>query len=439
MSVLIGFVGLATDVGSLLYAKRLVQTAADAAAIGGATEVPYANVTTAARTDATKNGFTAGTVSTPNGSIVTTVTVNNPPLYGPHTGASNSNYVEVIVTQTEPVYFMRLFGLSLVKVTARAVAALQNGPGCLYAMNPSASGAIQFNGLLENVQAPDCAIYDNSNSSRALDNTGLLNTLVAKSIGIVGNYNPGFFSPGFPTPRPVTGITPVTDPLYYLAPPAIGACSTTSGGPFGNGTTNVLVNGTNPVTHLRYSTLTIPPGTYCGTGGLPAINIADPSHFFPGITFSPGVYVLNGGGLVIGDTASVTGLNVTFYLTNGASFNVAGFTFIALGAPTTGPYAGILFYQDPSDTAADTIGCTNCGSGSFPVTLMSLAGAIYLPKATLNFGTPGFVSSWFGGVGFIQLYNIMVVDKLSFNGFLQFTDYASLTGFSPIKGAVLAE
>src|ERR1700730_1775148 len=77
MTCLFGFAALATDVGFILREKRLLQIAADSAAVAGAAELNYGNATSAAQAAATKNGFTNG----PGGAIVT---VNTPPLYGPH-------------------------------------------------------------------------------------------------------------------------------------------------------------------------------------------------------------------------------------------------------------------------------------------------------------------------------------------------------------------
>jgi uncharacterized membrane protein len=83
--VLIGFAGLAIDMGALRYQKRLQQTAADGAAIAGATNLSFGGVTSGAQSAATANGFTdntGGTTCTNNPGTVgcITVTVNNPPL-----------------------------------------------------------------------------------------------------------------------------------------------------------------------------------------------------------------------------------------------------------------------------------------------------------------------------------------------------------------------
>ena len=58
--VLIGFAGLAIDMGVLRYQKRILQSAADAAAIAGASNLASSSggVTTGAQNASATNGFT---------------------------------------------------------------------------------------------------------------------------------------------------------------------------------------------------------------------------------------------------------------------------------------------------------------------------------------------------------------------------------------------
>src|SRR2546427_5475782 len=93
MVVLAGFAGLAIDMGTLRYQKRLQQTAADSAAIAGAQNLSFGSgVTTGARAAATQNSFTdsdsgGGCTSGTLGCI--SVAVNNPPTTGPHSAGLN--------------------------------------------------------------------------------------------------------------------------------------------------------------------------------------------------------------------------------------------------------------------------------------------------------------------------------------------------------------
>jgi len=76
MALILGLCGLAVDVGLLYTARRSMQTAADAAAVAGATALRSAQtVSSAARAAATLNGFT-------NDSNNASVAVNNPPTSG---------------------------------------------------------------------------------------------------------------------------------------------------------------------------------------------------------------------------------------------------------------------------------------------------------------------------------------------------------------------
>src|SRR6478736_3909402 len=100
MVVLAGFAGLAIDMGTLRYQKRVQQTAADSAAIAGAQNLQFGSgVTAGAQGAATQNGFTdnnsgAGCVGGSVGCI--SVAVNNPPSTGPHSsGTDAAKYVEV--------------------------------------------------------------------------------------------------------------------------------------------------------------------------------------------------------------------------------------------------------------------------------------------------------------------------------------------------------
>src|SRR5258708_36028893 len=78
MLVLLGFLGLAVDVGYLELVKTRMQTAADAAALGAVQDLRMngtANLAIAAKADSATNGLTHG-VDTVN------ITVNHPPLTG---------------------------------------------------------------------------------------------------------------------------------------------------------------------------------------------------------------------------------------------------------------------------------------------------------------------------------------------------------------------
>jgi len=128
LSVLMLMAGLGVDVGFLRYQKQQMQKAADAGAIAGAAALEYGGgYLNAAYNDAAANGFTNGV----NG---VNVYVHHPPTTVGDPFYLDTNYVEVIVAQVQPTFFMPVGGIQSVNVSARAVASAVNSgsanPNC---------------------------------------------------------------------------------------------------------------------------------------------------------------------------------------------------------------------------------------------------------------------------------------------------------------------
>ena len=384
--VILGFVGLAVDMGYLRYMKRRMQSATDAAAVAGASEIKYGDAVTAAKADSASNGFT-------DGANQVTVTVNNPPSTGPHAG--NADYAEVLIADNLSTFFMKVLGINTVPMQTRAVAHLGSSTNCVFGLLSSGNAIVATSA---NVQTT-CGIMDNANLSASLS------CITARSVGVAGSVltsGTGLCAQAI-TPNPSTSIAPENDPLSYLAVPPLGDCTV------------------NPSTvTITGATVTLPSGTYCG-----GIVISGGAN----VTFSSGIYVLNGGGLSISGS-SVSGTGVTFYNTFDATHAAGGITFApststSLIAPTTGNYAGILFFQDPANLAsAQFTGDTNT----------ILQGALYFPDALLV---------TIDGVSGTAAYTILVAQSIQFNStsnnVIFNSDYSSLPGGSPIRNAVLVE
>ena len=139
MFFLLGFAGLAIDVGFFRYVKRLAQTAADAGAVGAAMAMGKGESgVTFGRLDAARNGFTHGTDAV-------TVSVNSPPSAGFYAG--NSGFVEVIVSQPRPTLFMNALNIDSATVSARAVAYVEeSASACVYVLSPDAKLAFTVTG-----------------------------------------------------------------------------------------------------------------------------------------------------------------------------------------------------------------------------------------------------------------------------------------------------
>src|ERR1039458_324276 len=390
LMVLLSFLGLGIDVGYEEYVKMRMQTAADAAAVGGAQELRASgstNLVAAAKGDAASNGFT-------DGSKGVAITVNNPPATGYSTG--NATAVEVLISQNVPTFFMELIGISSGTVRARAVALLGSGTSCFYALDPAASGAFSASGGV-NVQV-NCGSTVDSSSATAMSVSGG-SKVTATYIDLTGKDTVSGGSTV--SPAPVTGVAASGDPLSSLPKPSVGACTYTSKSVSGG------------------ATVTLSPGTYCA-----GISISGGSK----VTFNPGTYVLKGGGLSLSGGSTMTGAGGTFFNSAAIGYgygpiSLSGGTTVTLSAPATGSLAGILFFQDSSVGA------------SAPSSFSGGAGAIL--NGTLYFPTTGLTYS--GGSS--SAYTIIVADTVNFSGgSVLNNNYSSLSGGSPVKGgAILSE
>src|SRR5437879_286484 len=114
--VLIGMMGLVVDTGMLMASYRQTRNAADAAAMAAAMDhFRGSNNTTAlatAQSIVTNNGMSATLTLTTDQSGTNNV-LNIPPATGPYsTGSTNTNYAEVIVSQTVNTFFIQILGVN---------------------------------------------------------------------------------------------------------------------------------------------------------------------------------------------------------------------------------------------------------------------------------------------------------------------------------------
>jgi Flp pilus assembly protein TadG len=426
--VLILFLGLAVDVGHLFEAKRRLETAAEAGALAAGLEIRVCSslancptMQTAVQTSLVESGYTGGAFflncAASSGDL--TLTLNAPPCAlgaaDPHSG--KKGYVEVVLTQRVPTYFVSLIGFKTFPISARSEASRNPGPACIYALDPSAAGALSISIALGiNSQ---CGMVVESSSPAAfscLVGLGVSAPSIAVHGGAAGLLClTSQISTGVPVPTPA-------DPLAYLPKPAVGACGTSSGNVFNGSPTAVnIILGGNYIFN---------PGVYCGGISMTAALLAN-------VTFNPGMYILKSGPGVAGVTSgglnltvsllsNIQGQGVTFYnygpfggisITAPAALGLSNF---ALSAPTSGEYGGVLFMQDPGDTSSGTFVASLLGTSK-------LEGAIYLPNASMSYGVGAIASA----------YTILVAKTIQFNVAVlsQFgNNYSALDIGSPLNG-----
>ena len=337
--VLCGGMGLIMDNGAAYRMKRELQSVADSAATAAVMEMRHPDsdyVVSAGYQDAALNGYDIAEGAD--------VSVNRPPQYGPYAG--NSSYIEVLVSDTAPLFFLGALGIDAMTPRARSVAGVTSGPKCAYSLSPSGSNAFKAQGNAD-VTFENCGIQVNSDSSTAITTSGAA-TIQATSIDVVGDYNGNGF-----LPTPTTGAVNTGDPFDYLEPPVFSGCDH-----------NSLVT--------VKTTVTLDPGVYCG-----GIKFNSQAR----ATLNPGTYVIKGEFKVNG-SAEIEGEGITFFLTSDSGsyspISMNGNSSMKITAPTDGPLKGIAFYQDPSLTASSPN--TFNGGAEFDID-----GALYFPTTDVKF------------------------------------------------------
>ena len=323
----------------------------------------------------------------------------------PINGAAVKYWVTATVSEPMVLTFLQAMGIRSTIVGATATGGVvQTGggaDGCIYVLDHSAAQELWLNGASLSVT---CGVYLNSNqTTNALQLNSAAGTLNAASLNMLtgakidcvgcGCETDSYYGTQNPSNTdqcidPTYG-TAVADPLASL--PAISPAGCTA--------TNYSWGNANPPQTLN-------PGTYCGgiriTGG--------------NVTFNPGTYVLNGGGLYIANTSTtVSGSGVLFY--NTASGYTAGQLVmtaqptVTFTSQTTGTYQGILFMQDHNvcpSTSHQINGQAN----------VKFNGTIYLHCTSSSYVAQNLLYTGQSSTGY---YSAIVADTLTINGLANLT------------------
>lgn len=430
----LSILGFGVDVGHLLFVKRSMQNAVDAAALAAALEARTCNGTSncaamqaAAENALSENGLATTTLlanCTGTAGSGVTMTLNNPPCAissDPNKG--KTNYAEVMISQPVPTYFGSLMGVKSVTITTRAEAARGLGGPCIYALNPTGPAITIIAGVIVKSR---CPVVDESASDNAL--TCVVGAFMyAPRISVTGGSQ-GLLCLASSAPQTHMPTPTPADPLAYLPAPSTAndACGTSTSSPY--------YGSSSPVNIVLGGDVTFNPGVYCGGISITAALLSN-------IKFNPGTYILKDkagflgvtqGGLNITLSAlsSITGTGVTFYnegsvgslmvvepVTGSSLVSLAN---VSLSAPTSGTYSGILFFQAHGSTPT-AVFVANLIDNS------KLEGAIYVPDGDVSYGVSGISSA----------YNILVAKDIHLNVALLSAfgnDYSGLAGGSPLMG-----
>ena len=352
LTVLLGFCGLALDVGMLQFKKLQLQNAADAAALGAIYALQSGDsATAAARAEAALNGFTDGNQG------VSIPAPENPPTTGAYTG--NASAVRATVSQTVGSIF---FSGSRT-ITAQATALASQAP-CAFFLSQADTSTDSIFAQNESFSSNGvkCSIYLGRSYYFQPDSKSMDYQLLISSSSTASSS--GSVSP------PAMSTAPQSDPLGYVVPPQLppsSSCAST--------TVYNYSKDSNTPTEIH-------PGLYCG--GLQIL-----CSGYTQVTLDPGIYYI-AGDFRVGNPADksctggtrLSGSGVTIYMTQlpGYPYGQANLNnyIITLSAPTSDPMRDIVFMIDrnlPGGKSTLTLEAANAQS--------TIDGIVYLPGQQL--------------------------------------------------------
>lgn len=364
MTVLMGFVALATDVGVMLRQKRVAQRLADSAAIAAAYESLYertpgsvtAAMYSAAYQDLSVNGFTP---SSTNGATNTTSGVTLSVAITPNVsvaGYNSAGYVQATVALKALPIFAGFLGFGATTVNATAIASDQlTSNGCVYVTDytgdePSLDVATGHN----SITTTNCSVQVTGNIDLGGSSTINAGTGGVFATGTINDTS------SITASTIAAGAAPQTPPLVQLQSssyqPTISGNSCTPPANSGFTSAQCYVN--------KSLSGTLSPGIYAFT---------QPPSF----------------------GSSVTGSNVVIYLQGSMKYD-DGNNNINLSPPTSGIFKGVVF-DAPSDSPGSGFGCPKGNSKN------NVAGVLHM-----NFGSS---STTYQGIVYAPYAHLFMQDQ----------------------------
>jgi Flp pilus assembly protein TadG len=398
-TLLVGFAALGTEVAEWYSIRRTMQGAADSAAYSAATAkwngAPSAAYTSEAKSVTASYGFTDQVADA-------VITVNSPPVTGSHT--TDANAVEVLISRPQPLQLARMFLSGPPTLNTRAVATMNpSGNACVMALDRGNVTDVSDSGNTT-LNLPGCNLYINSPSASALTMSGQA-TINANSAFISGNYTTSGQARLNTTSGTHTGAAPANDPYADVSIPSYSGCNQNNYSLSGNKTDSFTPGSSGIMVFCNGFSL---------SGG-------------SSVTLSPGTYIIDRGSFSISGNSSISGSGVTIILTsstgsNYATASVSGGSTVNITAPTSGPLAGLAFFQDRN--------APQSGSDSFSGgTTQNITGALYFPNQGLTFS--GGTAT--GGAICTQL----VALTITFNGNANFNNNCQGTGVRAAGGSFI--
>jgi Flp pilus assembly protein TadG len=347
LPIMLGCAALAVDTVQWVFAKRELQAAADSAAIAGV----YGLIQTGDMESAVDGSIASDRKLDPRRSVSAE---QSPEPYGKDPFA-----VRIRIASPASMTFTSLFLRNPPSLSVEATATVvENGDFCAFAI-----GSDEETGLKIEPDANlemDCGMATNASAKKAIsaDGSAAIKADIMVAFG-------GIDAEGSTSSRIRSYGVKQKDPLADRKPPLVP----------NSGCPNVTIN--SDAASTNGGPIVLPAGCY---GNM----LLDGP-----VTLADGEYILNRGNLVIGAAAEVTCRACTIFLTSEQAatdpwsigkVQIDNAAKVKLSAPTQGPNAGLLIFQDRRSAGAhDGIENVIGGNG-----FSELKGLIYIPSETLR-------------------------------------------------------
>lgn len=332
--VFVGVAGAAVDFNALMTNKTNLQEMADAAALASAKEASLNGWSPTAAMSIVNGLVEANKGSGGDGKVSAEVDVD-----------AVRKQIKVTLAQDNHPYFVASYFVGTPQIVVSSTARTNNSSNiCVIGLDraDTATVSLDTNAM---ISAQKCAVYSNSASTSGVTSTGNAN-LIAQLTCSAGGY--GGMAKNFNQQLPLTDCPVVSDPLASRPAPNVGACKEKDAA----------------YSHYIGS---LQPGVYCG-----GLSIKSSSE----VTLKPGVYIIKDGPLIIESSSTVEAKGVGFYFTGtNASFLFESSSQVDIEAPTSGPLAGLVAFQDRTSPETDFVITSNKAR--------KLIGTIYLPNGNL--------------------------------------------------------
>lgn len=365
---LLGAAGLVVDVGIWYRESARLQMAADAAALGAgyllgnsqwqqeSASQQLAALQGAALTEAqdATQGQLIGTLATPVAVAL----------------ASNHASLTVTLTSAADVFFAQAVGIARPKLQASATAAIRPAAPCVLALDPAATDAISVNNM-GSIVATNCGVFADSAATDAVYlNSGTIEGSTIGAVGTVGESNSGSNTM---SPAGTSGDAVMPDPEAGRGPPLAPSCA-------GANTTYTYTAWQSAPYQFDTNN---EDGVWCNhTVTIGGNGTTD--------QFAPGVYYIVNGNLVLNNANVTLASGVTFVLTGTSpgAFEWTNYSnTLTFSPPSSGPTAGILVWQECSQSGSEP--ANTFGGGS----TLNSSGLIYAPCGSVQLSNNIHLSS----------------------------------------------